>query len=44
MKSDRAVHQDDRIRRFYDDFVAERSLALLGSCYSNRGITKMSRF
>jgi hypothetical protein len=37
VKSGRTVHQDDRMRRFYDDCVAERSLALLGSCYKGCG-------
>jgi hypothetical protein len=44
VKSGRAVHQDDRMRRFYDDFVAERNLALLGSCYMDRGTTRTIRF
>jgi hypothetical protein len=36
VKSGYAVCQDNRVRRVYDDFVAERSLALLDSCYMER--------
>ncbi|MHC8393848.1 hypothetical protein ACYZT8_09295 [Pseudomonas sp. LB3P93] len=33
VKSASAVRQENRIGRVYDDCVAERSLAQLGSCY-----------
>jgi len=36
VKSDNAVNQVHRVLRVYDDFVAERSLALLVSCYRDR--------
>jgi hypothetical protein len=34
VKSDSAVHQENRALRVYDGFAAERSLAVLGSCYT----------
>jgi hypothetical protein len=33
VKSDTAVSEEYRVRRVYDDCVAERNLALLDSCY-----------
>jgi hypothetical protein len=33
VKSGNAVFQEYRVLRIYDSFAAERSLALLGSCY-----------
>ena len=36
--SDSAVNQVNRVRRIYDCFAAERSLALLDSCYKGCGV------
>jgi hypothetical protein len=36
VNSDNAVHQIERVFRSHDCFAAERSLALLRSCYKNR--------
>ncbi|KOY02454.1 hypothetical protein AM274_06360, partial [Pseudomonas nunensis] len=35
VSSDDAVYQEYLAVRFYDGFAAERSLALLGSCYGD---------
>jgi hypothetical protein len=43
VNSGAAVYQVNRVRRFYDGFAAERSLALLDSCYTGREVTGNQR-